>query len=350
MRMVSLALVAVVAACGGPAAPQAQSASEEHSTSPVAVSSPSPTWSMGLGPTAISTLDFSCRLPVSAGGGPGPQGAFIDFPSGTVTTDPAAPEVNSLVRPGRDLYGYYPTFYYDRAYSRWLPVSRKAVSPDGAHYAFTDRPLINPPGPLTRATLHVIAVKTGVDTAFDGGDWTAPYVVLDYAPEGIYLTTDYGVYIGLWLLDPTAGTVTRIANQLNVQGSAGSNVFWVGTHNPSDRHPVTGSAPNQLERLNLVDGSRAVWFYRPGSSVHFVGQDASGGPIVIVSGVRGSELRLLLSPGIDRSIGIDGDRVPVISDPISDNHGTWFGSPDGIFFYSQANGVQKVSNQPGYPA
>lgn len=152
MRIVSLALVAVVAACGGPAAPQAQNASPAPSIVPVAVAPPSPTWSLGLGPTAISTVDFSCRLPVSAGGGPGPQGAFIDFPSGTVTPDPAAPEVNSLVRPGRDLYGYYPLSYYDRADSRWLPFSRKAVSPDGGHYAFTDRPLINPPGPLTRAT------------------------------------------------------------------------------------------------------------------------------------------------------------------------------------------------------
>jgi hypothetical protein len=344
MRMRWLALVAVVAACGGSAAPQAQSASS------VAAVPPSPTWSLGLGPTAISTVDFSCRLPISAGGGPGPQGAFIDFPSGTVTPDPAAPPVNSLVRPGRDLYGYYPTFYYDRAYSRWLPVSRMAVSPDGAHYAFTDRPLINPPGPSTRATLHVVAVKSGADSAFDGGDWTARYVVLDYAAEGIYLITDYGAYVGLWLMDPTTGAVSRVANLLNVQGSAGGNVFWVGTHNPSDRHPVTGNAPNQLERLSLTDGSRATWFYRPGSSVHFVSQDASGNPIIIVSGVNWAELRLVLGPGIDRPIWTDGDRVPVISDPISDSHGTWFGSQDGIFLYSDANGVRKVSNQPGYPA
>jgi hypothetical protein len=196
----------------------------------------------------------------------------------------------------------------------------------------------------------VVAVKTGADSAFDGGDWTAPYVVLDYAAEGIYLITDYGVYVGLWLMDSTTGAVSRVANLLNVQGSAGGSVFWVGTHNPSDRHPVTGSAPNQLERLSLTDGSRATWFYRPGSSVHFVSQDASGNPIIIVSGVNWAELRLVLGPGIDRPIWTDGDWVPVISDPISDSHGTWFGSQDGIFLYSDANGVRKVSNQPGYPA
>jgi hypothetical protein len=28
----------------------------------------------------------------------------------------------------------------------------------------------------------------------------------------------------------------------------------------------------------------------------------------------------------------------------------WFGSPQGIYLYSDAGGLQKVSDQPGYPA
>jgi hypothetical protein len=36
--------------------------------------------------------------------------------------------------------------------------------------------------------------------------------------------------------------------------------------------------------------------------------------------------------------------------PIADKHGIWFGGPDGIYLYSEARGLQKVSSQPGNPA
>ena len=35
---------------------------------------------------------------------------------------------------------------------------------------------------------------------------------------------------------------------------------------------------------------------------------------------------------------------------ITDSHGVWFGSQQGIYLYSSSGGLQKVSNQPGYPA
>ena len=348
MRIAGLALIAVVTACGGPAATQALSASAAPSISPVAVSSPSPTWYLGLGPTAVSTVDFSCRLPVDVDIGPGQPGGFIDFPSGTFTPDPTAAKVASIVHTGRELVESFYLHYFDRAYSRWLPVSRKDVSPDGTHYAFTDRAVADPQNPPTRATIHVVDVKTEVELSFDDGSWSRPYVILDYAAEGIYLTTAYVGY-GLWLMDPATGAITQVAGAWDVQGSGGNGVFWAGAVNPSDSHPIVGGAPDQLERLSLVDGSRVPWFYRPGSAVHFVNQDVMGHPIVIVSGLRSAELLLLLGPGISRSIWVDGDRVPAIGSPISDIHGVWFGSPDGIFLYSDANGMQKVSNQPGYP-
>ena len=73
--------------------------------------------------------------------------------------------------------------------------------------------------------------------------------------------------------------------------------------------------------------------------------------IVIAGGVSGPQEFLILDqPGAGRSIWTTGDRVPAIGSPISDSHGVWFGSPDGIFLYSGTHGVQKVSNQPGYPA
>src|SRR5712691_5294442 len=113
MRMAGLALIAVVAACSGPAAPEA------HHPSPAAVYSPEPVPSLRSAPIIIQTLGFSCRLPVFIDIGPGQPGAFIDFPSGTVTPDPTA--VGSINRPGRELVDYFYGRYYDRAYSRWLP-------------------------------------------------------------------------------------------------------------------------------------------------------------------------------------------------------------------------------------
>jgi hypothetical protein len=350
VKLRSLALIAFVAACSGPATPQAGAASPGPSISPTAVSSPGTTWSLGLGSTAISTVDFSCRLPVFVDQGLGSRGALIDFPSGTATSDPTAAEVDSITPTGRELVGNSYVHYYDRAYSRWVPVTRDSVSPDGAHYAYTDRAVGDRQNPQARATLHVVTVTTGVELLFDDGPWSAPYVVLDYAAEGIYLMTTFAVNTGLWLMDPSTGAVIRVANLSNIQGSAGNNVFWVGAANRNDPHPVHG-APNELDRLNRVEGSRVAWFYRPGSGVHFVSQDVAGHPIIVVGSANGpGELVIVLGPGIGRSILLEGDKVPSLASPISDNHGVWFGSPDGIFLYSEANGLQKVSNQPGYPA
>ena len=351
-----VALVALVAACSAPAPPQAGAASPgaEHSPaaekSPAAFTTPSPGWTLGLGPTAVSTVDFSCRLPVFNDQGHGASGVFIDFPSGKVTPDPAAAAV-SLDHPGRELVGSFYVHYFDHANGQWLPVSRKDVSPDGTHYAYTDRAVADPQNPPTRATLHVVAVKTGAEQSFDDGPWADPYEILDFAAEGIYLITTTGRYIGLWLMDPTTGSLGRIASLMNVQGHTGDSAIWVGNVNPDDPHPIAGIAPNELDRISLPDGNRVAWFYRPANSVHMVGQDADGHPIVLTDLVFGpEEWLLLLSPGVSRPIWTGGNQVPSIGDPIADQHGVWFGSPDGIFLYSVAGGMQKVSNQPGEPA
>lgn len=347
MRTVALALIAIAAACTGPGATQ------PPAPSPVAVTSPEPIPSLRSAPIQIQTLGFACRLPISVDIGPGQPGAFIDFPSGTVTPDPAAAEqAGSLSRPGRELVEYVYGRYYDRPYSRWLPVSRINVSPDGFHYAFADRAVPEQQNPPARATMHVVAVKTGVELAFDDGAWSNPYTVLDYAAEGIYLFTTFGAYVGLWLMDPATGAITRVANLSNVQGSAGGNFFWVGTINPNDPNPVEGVAPDQLDRLSLADGSRLTWFYRPGSSVHFIGQDLGGHPIIYVANAdRSTEVLLIPAPGINRPILPSWDVLDTISDPISDSHGIWFGSPKGIYFYSDAIGLLlRVSLQSGYPA
>jgi len=358
MKLAAVALILLAAACTSSATPQASHVSPSAPAAAVSPSPgnspapapPSPSWTLGLGATAVSTVDFSCRLPVFDDQGQGPTGGFIDFPSGEVTPDPAAATV-SVAHFGRELVGQSYLHYYDRAYSRWLPVSRNAVSPDGSHYAYADRALgaeaANPPD----AILHVVDVRTGAEQTFDDGPSAAPYEVLDYAAAGIYLVTPFAGENGLWLMDPGNGDTARVATLWDVQGSGGRSVFWLGAVNPSDPQAINGTAPDELDRLNLADGSRAAWFYRPGSSVHFVTEDVAGNPVIIASGVSGpAQLLLLDGPGVSRSIWVNGDQVPAIGSPIADSHGLWFGAPDGIFLYSAANGMQKVSNQGGYPA
>src|SRR5260370_16599980 len=153
MRMVGLALIILVAACTEPGAAQPQS------PSPVGISSPEPIPSIRRAPILIQTLGFACRLTISIDGGPGQPGAFIEFPSGIVTPDPAAVGPGSISRPGRELVDYFYGRYYDRAYSRWLPVSRVNVSPDGSHYAYVDRVAAQLPNQQPRPTIPLAASK-----------------------------------------------------------------------------------------------------------------------------------------------------------------------------------------------
>ena len=310
--------------------------------------SPSPKY----GGLPLSNVTFSCRLPISVGTADSAQGAFIEFPSGKVIPDPAAASAGSIIHQGTRLLGSLEVLYYDRAFSTWLPVARNAVSPDGTHYAYTDRPTDQQSG---HGTLHVVSVQTGVDRTFDAGSWLTPYIVFDYSTEGIYLIIAYEGTFGLWLMNPTTGSVTKVADLPNIQASAGNKAFWVGSANPSDPNPLPGigATPDQIERFNLVDKSRQVWFYRPSSQVYVLGQDLAGHPIVVISGESGepTEFLFVIAPGSQQSI-LKGNAgtLPSLAAPISDQHGTWFGSHDGIYLYTDAAGIRKVSNQAGYPA
>jgi hypothetical protein len=323
---------------------------------PVASSSPgaTPTIGASASPTLaatpaasdlpLSTLGFSCRLPINT---PDNQGAFVSFPTGAVSFDPQ----------GRGVAGSW-GLYYDRAFSRWLPVPRQAVSPDGRHYAYGERGADQ----SQVSKMHVVDIATGVDHVFatPGTDWYVPFGVLDYASEGIYLYTNYEVSIGVSLMDPTTGAVHPLAQLIDIQASAGNRTFWVGTVNPADPSPIGGIEiqPNQIDRYSLVDGTRVAWFYRPGTAPRVIGSDTQGHPIVMAvngrngftDGDYGAELLVLLNPRSQQSIYKGSAKlVQSMFVSISDGHGTWFGTDHGIYLYT-GTALLKVSNQPGYPA
>ena len=308
-----------------------------------------PSASPQVSPTAsvlpLVKVGFSCKLPITT---PDKQGAFVSFPASTVSIDPQGPR----------MVGSAWGLYYDRAFSRWLPVPRQAVSSDGKHYAYGVRGADQ----SQMARMHVVDVATGADHVFatPSTDWFIPYAVLDYAGEGIYLSINYEGSYGLLLMDPQTGAIRRVANLPDIQASAGNKTFWVGSVNPADPSPLGGICiqANQIDRFSLVDGSRVAWFYRPSTAPRVIGSDTQGHPIVwLVTGSDGvidensvAELLLLMDQQSQRSIYKDsakllGENVQ----SISDSHGTWFGTDHGIYLYTGSS-FMKVSNQPGSPA
>src|SRR5580693_6232382 len=95
----TVGLIVLAAACTAPSTAQ----------NPAAAASPSLT---STGTLPITAVDFRCALPVFSIVASRLQNAFISFPTLTTTVAGGG---------GR---------YFDRAVSRWVPVSRQSVSPD----------------------------------------------------------------------------------------------------------------------------------------------------------------------------------------------------------------------------
>jgi hypothetical protein len=322
-----------------------------------ALASPSPSQSPDPSPSPIpgdlplSQVSFSCRLPIHFPfDATVSKSSFIAFPSGSVTIDPAG---NGGL-------------YFDRAFSRWLPVGREAVSPDGTHYAF-----VTPDGQQGQSVIHIVDVATGKDRAFplvsSAVDFGQRASVFDYSADGIYLTQAFEhIWPGVWFLDPRTGSIRQAADVERAQVIAGG-ALWFADVNPADPTPFStqssaGILPDEVGRFDLGSGSRAQWLYRPGLALDVVAVDLSGRPLirVLVGNEPGianpnfflhsaSELLIATNSMSQRSI-FKGQIVETLSWPIADSHGVWFGSPQGIYLYSEAGGLQKVSDQPGYPA
>jgi hypothetical protein len=327
-------LILVTLACGQTGQP----AAAKSSASPVAVASPSPI----PGDLPLSRLSFSCRLPISIPvGTTTTRNAFIAFSSTSVTIDPNG---NGGVS-------------FDRAFSRWLPVGRQAVSPDGTHYAFTD--LGQQPDQFA---IHIVDVASGQDHAFPINAGAAGFsvqpVIFDYAAEGIYVGQAFeGPVPGLWLFDPATGSIRQVT-KVSVELNAGRGIFWFDDLNPADPNPVKSIMrilPDQIWRLELQSDHRIIWLDRPGTGLAVVGIDTHDRPLIsAVHDGRNvldptAELLLSLDDAKQRSI-YKGAIAASLSGGITDEHGVWFGTPQGIYLYSDVDGLQKVSNQPGTPA
>jgi len=288
-------------------------------------------------PTTASSI--SCRLPISISRPQGgPVGAFIDYPSGKVTIDPNG---SSGV-------------YYDAPFSSWLSAPRSSVSPDGSHYAFGGATDVGKP------ILHIVDVVGGADhpyslppelySAIGGLD------VFEYSNDTIYMGLYGEGYIqALWAFDIATGVTKSVGNITGI-GAVDGTVAWRGTLNAGDPNAwswVPGSPTNQIERLDLRDGTSQTWLYHPGHLVDVIGVDAAHDPIVRdYADKRTMELSILTSATAKRSIvsGSVDTWVGFISGVAADRHGVWFGGEKGIYLYSDASGLKKVTDQAGTPA
>jgi hypothetical protein len=247
-------------------------------------------------------------------------------------------------------------FSFDRAFSRWLPVGREAVSPDGTHYATGD---LDQQGQFV---IHIVDIASGQDHAFpinvNAAGFNVQPVVFDYAAEGVYLGQAFeGSVPGLWLFDPATGSIHQVT-KLSVEVNAGRGIFWFDVLNPADPNPVKSIMrilPDQIWRLELATGHQVIWLDRPGTGVHVIGIDIHDRPLIsAVHDGRNNldptaEILLSLDDAKQRSI-YKGAIAGSLTGGITDGHGVWFGSAQGIYLYSDEAGLQKVSNQPGTPA
>ena len=334
MRFGLAVLVVLTVACtqGGQSAVKSPTPTPVFSPSPATSPSPVP------GDLPVSQVSFSCRLPIYLQTGYegsrdfSRQGAFINFPAATMTIDPKGKGGG----------------YFDRAFNRWLPVTQSGVSADGAHYAYAD---------MNKSELRVVDVVSGKERTFSLSAIGANYV-FDYGADGIYMTFGFEGLHGLWLVDPITGSSHQLPDVATPGAIGAGGVVWYSEVNPADPQPINtassaGILADQVTRLDLKSGSKTQWLYRPGVGLGIAGLDDLGRPLISVvhTWMDVSNVDLLLAPDPKSQKTIfKGPLVGTLGFNLSDSHGAWFGSEQGIYLYSDAGGLQKISNQTGFIA
>src|SRR5690348_16576883 len=214
--------VSLTAAAASPTTEPSAEPSASPSDTPVSSITPSPI--QAIPDLPLTKVSFSCRLPVYQSDARIVD-EFLSFPSLTLTVSG------------------YDGMYYDRAYSKWVPVPRFAVAPDGAHYASIENT-------GSDFVLHVVAVATGKDAPihFATQTFNGQSSVFDYSADGIYVVTGFEhLFPGLWLVNPSTGQMRQVSRDIYPVLSAGNGIVWTEAVNPADPNPiVTGSSVGTL--------------------------------------------------------------------------------------------------------
>jgi hypothetical protein len=329
MRWAGVVLFGLITACSSPTAGQVHTttapASSTRTASPSSLSSAEP----------VADVGFTCQLPV--GTQAGTLGGFVRFPGGDFSADPNGVFIRNQSDPFQwtstkqpHLIGSSATLFYDRALSRWLPSSQAAVNSDGTRYAYVIG--------WSNPTVHIVDVATGRERVFS---------VRRPLGAGVFAFTKAGVYLagmseasdpGVWLVDPQKGSERLLTNEVIVV-AVGNGKAWLGQLTNSR----VGSTIDTLVELDLASGSKKVWVHRDKPNVNLIGLTSDWLPVVEMTG---EGVSLFRSPGVGEKIYSGDHRLASV---VSDTHGIWFGSYDGIYLYSSGFGLHRVSTVSGSP-
>jgi hypothetical protein len=216
---------------------------------------------------------------------------------------------------------------FDAAYSRWLPVGSKSVSPDGAAYAYSQSFSDG-----RTAELHLVSVASGADRVLVTGNW----YVLDFETSGIYVGSLDNP--GIWLLNPNTAALRQLT-----KGPGPWSVFggfgWSTAFDPTDPHPqpaMGGFAPNLLVRLDLTTGVVTPWVHKPGAAISIVGADMEGHPLIEVFS-EAHETDLVTGSEATKRLFLFTTQEPMTPAAI-DSHGVWFKAMSGWIWLSAGGG------------
>jgi hypothetical protein len=230
------------------------------------------------------------------------------------------------------------SLFYDRGFSKWLPVGRSSVSPDGRRYAYSK--IAGNAMQNTGSAIHVVDVATGVDRIiYSGGD---AFTVVDFETEGVYLTTAVpeGRPRGLWLQALSGGQPLLISRTI-VSPAVGGGAAWGVDFNAADPSPGPGGLEgpmNRILRYDLRSGTAVPWFYYPGANLNVMGFDANGHPFTtagVSTRVPTVELWFIGSSGHATRL-FAGEDVPAPTRlGAVDRHGMWFDA----WYYASASPI-----------
>src|SRR5438445_3288952 len=275
-----------------------------------------------------SPSSFSCRLPIYANG-PG-SGGFLVFPDRTFVGDPRSgvtvPTPPGSSPPPQGPYGgqYYFGLSYDRALSKWVPVQRTWVTPDGKHYAYPD----NSDGIDVVDAVANTEVKVG-----PGIRWQ----VISVEAEGIYASKPN--IAGLWLIT-LAGAVSQITAEGYWSAVGGGAAY--GT----DTSSLPYGVPTVIVRLDLKTHAKQSWFEVNNATSSLYGFDGAGHPILLVQGFGQYPGQLWLVTGLGTALVI-GSNNNFSGPPVADNHGLWFMSYQATYLWVPGSGMQVQANIGG---
>jgi hypothetical protein len=271
-----------------------------------------------------------------------PDGALVEDPDGALVYDGSRylwrtatlPYLYGDIAGGLQVGGG--ATMYDTAYSRWLPVGGKSVSPDGAAYAYSES---FSSGRV--AELHLVMVASGADRVLVTGNW----FVLAFETAGIYLGSLDGP--GVWLLNPGTAVIRQITK---AQGpwSVFGGFGWSTALDSIDPHPqpaMGGFQPNMVVRLDLTTGAVTPWVHRHGAAVSIVGSDIEGHPLIeVFSNVH--ETDLVTGSEATRRLYLFTAQESMTPAAI-DSHGVWFKALSGWIWLSAGGGeLQRIVQVP----